>query len=225
MVDFNTTSSSGAESTSSTALTVDLSAASSKNVTVDYAVTGTATGSGTDYTLANGTLTISAGATSGTITIGSIVDDSLDEANETVIVTLSNPSNATLGSDDAHTYTITDNDNAPVVDFEATTSSQLESVSTKAITVDLSTVSAQNVTVNYAVTGTATGSGTDYTLADGTLTISAGSSTGTITVAGIVNDGTTEGSETVILSLSSPTNATLGSDCLLYTSPSPRDGW
>ena len=90
---------------------------------------------------------------------------------------MSNPSNATLGSDDAHTYTITDNDSAPVVDFEATTSSQLESISTKAITVDLSTISAQNVTVNYAVTGTATGSGTDYTLADGTLTISAGSST------------------------------------------------
>ena len=212
MVDFNSTSSSGAESISSKALTVDLSAASSKNVTVDYAVTGTATGSGTDYTLANGTLTISAGATSSTITIGSIVDDSLDEANETVIVTLSNPSNATLGSDDAHTYTITDNDSAPVVDFEATTSSQLESVSSKSITVDLSSVSAQNVTVNYAVTGTATGSGTDYTLADGTLTISAGSSNGTITIAGIVNDGTTEGSETVILSLSSPANATLGSD-------------
>ena len=61
-------------------------------------VTGTATGSGTDYTLANGTLTISAGATSGTITIASIADDSLDEANETVIVTLSSPSNASLGS-------------------------------------------------------------------------------------------------------------------------------
>ena len=103
MVDFNSTSSNGAESTSSKALTVDLSAASGQDVTIDYAVTGTATGSGTDYTLANGTLTISAGSTSGTITIASIVDDSLDEANETVIVTLSSPSNATLGSDDAHT--------------------------------------------------------------------------------------------------------------------------
>ena len=212
MVDFNTASSNGAESTSSKAITVDLSAASSKNVTVDYAVTGTATGSGTDYTLANGTLTINAGSTSGTITIGSIIDDSLDEANETVIVTLSNSSNATLGSDDAHTYTITDNDSAPEIAFEATTSSGLESVSTKAITVDLSSVSAQNVTVNYAVTGTATGSGTDYTLANGTLTINAGSTTGTITVAGIVNDGADEGNETVVLTLSSPSNATLGSD-------------
>ena len=211
MVDFNTTTSSGAESVSSKAITVDLSAASSKNVTVDYAVTGTATGSGTDYTLANGTLTISAGATSGTITIGSIVDDSLDEANETVIITLSNPSNSTLGSDNAHTYTITDNDDAPVVDFETTSSSGAESVSSKAITVDLSSISAQNVTVDYAVTGTATGSGTDYTLANGTLTINAGSTT-TITVAGIVNDGSDEGNETVILTLSSPSNATIGSD-------------
>ena len=45
-------------------------------------------------------MTINAGETSGTITIASIVNDSLDEANETVIVTLSNPVNATLGSDD-----------------------------------------------------------------------------------------------------------------------------
>ena len=212
IVDFNETSSSQAESLSSKALTVDLSAASSNNVTVDYAVTGTATGSGTDYTLANGTLTINAGSTSSIITIGSIVDDSLDEANETVIVTLSNPSNATLGSDKVHTFTITDNDNAPVVDFELTTSSGLESVSSKSITVDLSSISAQNVSVDYAVTGTATGSGTDYTLANGTLTINAGSTSGTITVAGIVNDGTDENNETVILTLSSPTNATVGSD-------------
>ena len=70
---------------------------------------GTATGGGTDYTLANGTLTIAAGDTSGTITIASIVDDALDESDETVIVT-HNPTNATLGSDDTHTYTITDNE-------------------------------------------------------------------------------------------------------------------
>ena len=177
--------------------------------------------------MANGTLTINAGATTGTITIASIVDDAADEANETVILTLSNPSNATLGSDSVHTYTINDNDDAPVVDFNATSSSGAESASSAALTVDLSAASSQDVTVDYAVTGTATGSGTDYTLANGTLTISAGSTTGTITIAGIVNDGTAEGNETVILTLSSPSNATVGSDdvhtCLLYTSPSPRD--
>ena len=148
-------------------------------MTVDYAVTGTATGSGTDYTLANGTLTINSGTSSGTITIASIVNDTLDEDNETVILTLSNPSNASLGTDSVHTYTIADNDDAPVVDFNTTSSTGAESVSSKAITVDLSAVSAKAITVNYALSGTATGSGTDYTLGSGTLSINAGSSTGT----------------------------------------------
>ena len=48
--------SSGAESVASAVLQVDLSGESSQDVTVDYAVTGTATGGGVDYTLANGTL-------------------------------------------------------------------------------------------------------------------------------------------------------------------------
>ena len=210
--DSNIISSSGAESVASKVLMVDLSATSGKNVSVNYAVTGTATGSGTDYTLANGTLTISAGSNAGSITIASIVDDALDEANETVIVTLSSPSNATLGSDNVHTYTITDNDNAPVVDFNATSSSGAESVSSTDLTVDLSAASGQNVTVNYAVTGTATGSGTDYTLANGTLTISAGATSGTITIGSIVDDSLDEPNETVIVTLSNPSNATLGND-------------
>ena len=123
----------------------------------------------------------------------------MNEANETVIVTLSSPSNATLGSDNVHTYTITDNDNPPVVDFNATSSSGAESVSSTDLTVDLSAASGQNVTVDYAVTGTATGSGTDYTLANGTLTISAGATSGTITIGSIADDSIDEPNETVIV--------------------------
>ena len=189
------------------AITVNLSAISSKDVTVNYVVTGTATGSGTDYVLADGTLTINAGSTSGTITIENIADDSLDEENETVIITLSNPSNATLGSDNVHTYTINDNDSGPVIDFNITSSSGVESISSVGLTVDLSEVSGQNVTVDYAVTGTATGSGTDYTLTDGTLTINAGETSGTITISNIVDDSIAEINETVIVTLSNPSNA------------------
>ena len=112
-VNFSSTSSSGAESVSSKALTVELSAASGQDVTVAYAFTGTAGASGVDHSAVNGTLTIAAGDTSGTITIPSIVNDALDEPDETVTVTLSNPSNATLGTDKSHTYTIIDNDAAP----------------------------------------------------------------------------------------------------------------
>ena len=55
-------------------------------------------------------LTINAGETSGTITIASIIDDPFDEPDETVTITLSNPVNATLGTDNTHTFTINDND-------------------------------------------------------------------------------------------------------------------
>ena len=148
--------------------------------------------------------------------IESIADDSLDEPNETVIITLSNPNNATLGSDSVHTYTINDNDIGPEVDFNITSSSGAESISSAGLTVDLSEVSGQNVTVDYAVTGTATGSGTDYTLANGTLTINAGETSGTITISNIVDDSITEMNETVIVTLSNPSNANLGIDTHIY---------
>ena len=91
-----------------------------------------------------------------------------------------------MGSDDAHTYTITDNDSV-VVDFNATSSNGAESVSSKAITVDLSSSSTQNVTVDYAAQER---HWIRYRLyfANGTLT-SAGNTSGTITIAGIVDDG------------------------------------
>lgn len=211
-VAFNTTASNGAESVSSADLQVDLSAVSGRDVTVNYTITGTATSSGTDYTLANGALVISAGDANNNITIASIVDDALDETDETVIVTLSSPVNATLGTNTVHTYTINDDDATPTVAFSTTSSSGAESTATANLQVDLSAVSGQDVMVNYTVAGTASGSGTDYTLADGTLTFTAGSSTENITIASIIGDALDEDDETVIVTLSSPTNATLGTN-------------
>jgi len=43
------------------------------------------------------------------------VNDALNELNETVPVTMSNPTNATLGAITTHTYTITDDDLPPTV--------------------------------------------------------------------------------------------------------------
>ncbi len=117
----------------SSAALVDLSAQSTSAITVDYAVSGTATGGGTDYTLADGTLTIPANTSSANITIASIVDDALVEGAESVIVTLSNPSGATLGSDTVHSYTITDND-AATVDFNVIRALRLTSAQSNHVT-------------------------------------------------------------------------------------------
>ena len=59
---------------------------------------------GTDYTLADGTITIAANTTSDNITIASIVDDSLYEGDETVIVTLSSVRGNAWGDDCSQLY-------------------------------------------------------------------------------------------------------------------------
>ena len=75
-------------------------------------------------------------------------------------------------------------------------------------TVTLSAASSQTVTVTYATAnGTAT-AGSDYTATSGTLTIPAGSTTGTITVA-VGGDTLAEGNETFFVNLGNPTNSTI----------------
>ncbi|MCB1177750.1 MAG: Ig-like domain-containing protein [Leptospiraceae bacterium] len=211
-VAFDSASSSGAESTTSLNIPVSLSAAYGSTVTVNYSVTGgTASGSGTDYTLASGTLTFNPGTTSQNISL-SVVSDSLDETDETLIVTLASPSNATLGTNTTYTYTITDDDNPPSVSFGAATSNGLESATTVNVSVNLSAPSGKAISVDYAVTGgTATGGGVDYTLSSGTLNFAAGETTHDITFS-INNDSMDENDETIIITLSNQTNSTIGTN-------------
>ena len=201
----------GDSGTTNLTFTVTLSAASGQQVTVDYAdaTTGTAT-AGIDYTaIAGGTLTFTAGTTSRTFDV-SVTGDTLDEANETVVVTLSNAGNATLATASG-TGTITDNDATPTLSVNSPSVTEGDSGTTNlTFTVTLSAASGQQVTVDYAdaTTGTAT-SGTDYTaIAGGTLTFAAGTTSQTFNVS-VTGDTLDEANETVVVSLSSATNATV----------------
>ncbi len=78
--------------------TATLSHASSRTVTVGYATSDGTAVAGSDYTAASGTLTFNAGDTSQTVQV-TVLTDSEDESQETLTLTLSNPSQATL--DDA----------------------------------------------------------------------------------------------------------------------------
>ena len=77
---------------------VTLSRASSRTVTVDYATSDGTAVAGSDYTAASATLTFNPGDTSQTVQV-IVLTDSEDEGEETLTLTLSNPSQATL--DDA----------------------------------------------------------------------------------------------------------------------------
>ena len=193
---------------SSVSFTVSLSAESGKPVTVDYATaSGTAT-SGTDFTAASGTLTFTAGTDSQTVSV-STTDDSTDEGNETFTLTLSGPTNATL-ADASATGTINDNDSTapPTVNVSGASADEGNAVT---FAVTLSVASAQTVTVEYATTGGTATSGTDFTAASWTLTFAAGTDSQTVSVS-TTNDSTDEENETFTLTLSSPTNTTLGDD-------------
>ena len=77
---------------------VTLSHLSSRTVTVAYATSDGSAQAGSDYTAASGKLTFNPGDTSQTVSV-TVLTDSEDEGQETLTLTLSNPSQATL--DDA----------------------------------------------------------------------------------------------------------------------------
>ncbi|HUW84478.1 MAG TPA: Calx-beta domain-containing protein, partial [Phycisphaerae bacterium] len=210
-VAFDVTSSSGGESVTPVYLSVSLSESSAQTVTVDFAVTGGSAVNPNDYTIAASPLTFNPGVTQQDVVI-TVVDDGLVESDETIEVTLSNPNNATLGANTVHTYTINDDDVYPTVAFDLTASSGDEPVTPASLAVSLSAVYPATVTVDYAVTGgDATGGGVDYTLAAGTLTFDPNDVSKTIDIT-IVDDGLVESDETIEVTLSNPTNATLGTN-------------
>ena len=183
--------------------------------TVNYATAdGTATAGnvaqGADYQAANGTLSFAANETSKTVTIN-IGNNNVFEGTETFNLNLSAATNASI-SDATGVGTIKDDgtgaggtsDDRPLFTVDDVTVN--EGAGTMTFTVTRTGDATLNSTVAYTTaSGTAT-SGTDFTAASGTLTFAPGETTKTITVP-ITNDAGFEGSETLTVTLSSPSNA------------------
>jgi len=186
--------------------TVTLSAASSKEVTVDYASANNSATAASDYTAVSGTVTIAAGATTATFNVP-VLTDTLDEANETATLTLSNASNATI-SDATGTLTIVDDDDPPSLSINDVSYTESGSAGNATFTVTLSEASTQEITFNYASSNSSATAGSDYTAASGTLTIAAGATSATFNVPVLV-DTLDEANETAILTISNASNATI----------------
>jgi len=160
-------------------------------------------------TCGSSTLVFEPGQTGKTISID-IIDDGVDEGNETIELTLQNPTGAetTVGPKSQHVYTIVESE--PSVGFKASTGRGGEHIA-PAIEVGLDHVWRETVTVRYAVTGGTATAGTDYNLSDGTLTFEPGQTSQLINLS-IVDDTSVEDAETIVIKLSKPTNATLGTN-------------
>jgi hypothetical protein len=223
MIQFNAASTTVAESVGTARITVVRSGSTAGGATVRYeADGGTATfvddyGTATGTPTLTGTLTFGVGETTKVIDVP-IVNDTLPEGVETVIVTLTAPgpnTTTTLGPRATTVLRIVDSELA--LAFSAPAYSVREAGGSATITVELTGVNTTPVTVTWtAVPDTAT-AGSDYGTAgsgpppSGTLTFSPGGTptgvrTRTFTVR-ILPDTLLEGPEALTLTLSNPTGA------------------
>ncbi|MBE0667820.1 MAG: hypothetical protein IH593_09140, partial [Bacteroidales bacterium] len=99
----------------------------------------------------------------------------------------------------------------PEVNYTVISSSGAESVTSVTVQATLNYIYPSDVTVDYAVTGGTATPGVDFILVPGTLSIPAGSLTGSYTFT-VINDAILEPDETVIIGLLNPTaGVTVGS--------------
>ncbi len=193
-------------------LTVQLSAVSGRAVTVPFALgTSSTAENGEDFTFGStAALTIPAGMTTANVVVN-VKADTLDEDDETVVVELGTPTNATLGAVTSHTVTIEDDDSGPSVAFTSTGASPNEGNSTITLTVQLSDISGRAVTVPFSIDAASTAtSPADYMISPASqVTIPTGETSTTISIK-LNEDTDVEGNETVIVELGTPSNATLG---------------
>ena len=175
-------------------------------VTVFYEVGGTATAA-EDYTAPTGPLNITTGDTK-TIAIP-VVWDNVLEGTETLTVTLTEVTTTTgkvrLGTPKQASTTIEDRHSTVIVSLPDAPPATPEGDKVM-LAVTLSAEVASDVIVSYATADDTAIAGTDYVaVADATLTIAAGKTTGMITVQTLQDDLAEEDEKiTVTLSLSDP---------------------
>ena len=196
---------------------ITLDKPSNTAVTFDYATSdgsAPAAAAGADYTAVSGSATISAGDLSVTIPVRTL-QDTLDELDENVDLTVSNLSGATVvpGGSTA-TGVITDDDGPPSMRVSDASAEEggalsfvvrLDAASGREVTVTRAT---RDDTAKAAATGNDPGDN-DYTgLASGELVFAAGVTSRTVLVQ-TLTDSVVESVEKMFLDLSSPDGATL----------------
>jgi hypothetical protein len=173
------------------------STGSTAGVTINYSVGGTAS-SGADFSSLSGSITIPSGSKQATLTIP-LINDLLAEPTETVLVTITPSPNYRAYNGSSAEAIIRDNDSGGERVMVSTYNHSPTEAGTSG-TFYLSRVGTSgNLTVSYALSGTATNS-VDYQTLPGSVVIPDGQS-GVNLVMTPINDTLAEGTETVTLSV------------------------
>lgn len=175
-------------------------------LTVPLSYTGTANSA--DYS-APANLSFSAGSSTATLTIN-LLDDAVDEAIETIVISLQATTGITLGSPEQHTLSLIDNDPEPSVEFVLAEQTVREGARIIPVTLRLSAASGRDIVLGLSTDGTAQ-SGLDYQPIPSQFTLPAGALTAQIPVQ-LIADGLDEATELLILGITSAESATVGTN-------------
>lgn len=198
----------GAQGTSGNAsVEVRLSNPSYQTITASFATANGSATAGTDYVTTSGDVTFNPGETLKTIAV-QVNGDNIDEINETFLVNLTSPVNATLGI--AQGTVLIQDDDGPTLSIGDVSVTEGNSGVTNAVfTVTLSSASVQDIFVNYLTAdGTAFGNGDFQRIFSNMLFIPAGATSATITVR-VFGEFAIENDETFFVNLQFPSNATI----------------
>ena len=205
----------GNTGTTPVTLTISLDGPATELTTVQW-VTGPGTAlAGSDFTAASGTVTFAVGETTKTITVY-VVGDVLVEGNETFNVTLSNSTGGSVIADGIGIVTIVDNDVAVPPTVTVTATGGAEGGSPVVVTFTRSGSTTNSLAVNVTKSGTSsTGDVGTAVVTGGTwngtaVTFNAGSSTVAVSFS-VVDDTLVEGTETLVMTITSGTGYTVGS--------------
>jgi hypothetical protein len=170
------------------------------------AAAGTAT-AGADFTPVTQVINFAPGETQRAVLVP-ILDDTLIEGPETVLVTLTaQQPGVVVGAPASATLTIQDDDLASVR-FEAATFSAAESAGAAAVRVVREGLLDFTAVVTVSAFAGSASAGSDFTPVTQVVTFAAGEAVATVLVP-VVNDTAAEGPETVVLSLSNPQPGTV----------------
>ncbi|HZG54489.1 MAG TPA: Calx-beta domain-containing protein, partial [Pyrinomonadaceae bacterium] len=178
--------------------------------TVNYTTGGGTATPGSDYTATSGTLSFAEGETMKTFTVP-ITDDLVYEGavRETIELTLSAPTGATLGSQKTAAINIQDNESRPYIVVNTLSVPEGQSGTTNAqFVVRLSNPSVETISVSYATADGTAQAESDYVAASGTLVFQPGEMEKSIPLQ-IKGDTVDEGNETFVINFSNPVNLNL----------------
>lgn len=179
-------------------------------VGVSYAMASGTAESGADYAPKSGSLAWAAGERGQRSFTVQILQDTIDETQETLNVILSDPTGEIgIGSPKSAVLAIADDDEAPTVSI-STLDTAIDEGQSFPIVVSLSAPSGKTISVPFSFSGAAV-SGTDYTVStSGPVSIPAGSTSAVLVTVNAVDDVLDEAVETLTVNLGTPNNADLG---------------